>query len=78
MLLMMVLRLVRLLPLIYINRNFTSFTFTQKSHPNKERLSFIYPKNSENPIKKVTQTETIWAILVNSSTPIKCKDILFL
>ena len=25
-------------------------------------------------IKKVAQTETIWAILVNSSTPIKCKD----
>jgi hypothetical protein len=28
--------------------------------------------------KKVAQTETIWAILVNSSTPIKCEDTQFL
>ncbi|MEY4539513.1 MAG: hypothetical protein RLZZ306_1270, partial [Bacteroidota bacterium] len=46
--------------------------------PKLERLSFYISKKTKTPTKKVTQTETIWAILVNSSTPIKCKDIPFL
>ena len=50
----------------------------KESRPQKERLSFLYLKNQKPPQKKVTQTETIWVILVNSSTPIKYKDILFL
>jgi hypothetical protein len=50
----------------------------KKSRSTTERLFFYISQKSKTSKKKVTQTETIWAILVNSSTPIKCKDILFL